>query len=194
MAGTTARPVVLADILVSRAGAEPALHALLDTGDLDYASLLWGRRVIDESGPGFLGTYIGAASDPTVRTAIEDAACLVTAGVHFTDLISGFFSQRLDPATRIDVAAHQAVVAGQVFDGVEMADALGVLTGLVTRGPADRDTALRDGAATNRSPDHRTVDAGSALGPGRGRSATRRPGPRRPRHVVLRHGRPPPPA
>jgi TPP-dependent 2-oxoacid decarboxylase len=148
LARTTARPVVLADIMVSRSGAERALHRLLAAGDLDYASLLWGRRVIDESGAGFRGTYIGAASDPAARAAVETAPCLVTAGVTFTDLISGFFSERLDPATRIDLTAHEAVVGDDVFPGVEMADALDALAGLVAPGPAERTEAPRSSTTT----------------------------------------------
>lgn len=124
-------PVVLADIMVSRAHAEVALQGLLDAGQLRYASLLWGRRVVDESGPRFVGTYVGAASDPEVREVIETAPCLITVGVFFTDLISGFFSQHLDESRRIDVLPHDAVVAGKVFAGVQMIDALAALSRLV---------------------------------------------------------------
>ena len=49
-----------------------------------------------------------------VRTAIEEAPVLVTAGVVFTDMVSGFFSQRIDPARTIDVGQYQSSVAGEV--------------------------------------------------------------------------------
>jgi indolepyruvate decarboxylase len=131
-----APPVVLADVLVQRAGAQEELHALLGRGGLRYSSLLWGRRVIDESGPGFVGTYVGAASEPAVLEAIEGAERIVTAGVMFTDLISGFFSERLDEARRIDLLPHVAVVAGTAFEDVELADALTALTEIVAPAPA----------------------------------------------------------
>lgn len=130
-----AQPVVLADILVNRAHAEDELHALLARGGLRYASLLWGRRVIDESRPGFTGTYVGAASEPEVRAAVEGAPRLITVGVRFTDLISGFFSQRLDEERRIDVLPHAAVVAGATFPEIEMGDALRVLAEIVAEAP-----------------------------------------------------------
>lgn len=75
---------------------------------------------------------MGAASRPEVREAIEGADVLITVGVFFTDLISGFFSQHLEESRRIDLLPHRAVVAGTVFDDVEMSDALDALTGLVT--------------------------------------------------------------
>ncbi|AZG48380.1 alpha-keto acid decarboxylase family protein [Gordonia insulae] len=133
-------PVVLADIYVHRAGAQDELDRFVKVGGLRYASLLWGRRVVDESGPGYLGLYLGAASSPEVRDAIENTACLVTAGVYFTDLISGFFSQHLDANVRIDLQPHTAVVAGEVFTGIEMSDALAALTDVIPPAdPADTD-------------------------------------------------------
>ncbi|MFW0792171.1 alpha-keto acid decarboxylase family protein [Gordonia sp. CPCC 205515] len=127
-------PVVLADIFVHRAGAQEELDQLIDVGGLQYASLLWGRRVVDESGPGYLGVYVGSASGPEVREAVEDAPVLVTVGVYFTDLISGQFSQRLDADRRIDIQPHTAVVGGEVFSHIEMRDALCVLADLVPHG------------------------------------------------------------
>ncbi len=128
------RPIVLADILVDRCHAESQLHELLGSADLDFACLLWGRRVIDESDERFLGTYIGAASEPGVRRAVESAARLITVGVHFTDLTSGFFTQHLDDAHRVDLLPHTATVAGQTFPGIEMRDGLAVLTRILGAG------------------------------------------------------------
>jgi indolepyruvate decarboxylase len=164
-------PVVLADILVQRAGAEDRLHALLDHGGLRYSSLLWGRQVIDESAPGFLGTYIGAASEPAVREAVEGAQRLITAGVQFTDLISGFFSQHLDEARRIDLLPHRAVVAGRTFEHVELGDALDALAAIVApaaapqtpAAPAPAPAPIPDGPLTQAA----LWDAvGAALAPG----------------------------
>ncbi|MEO8094678.1 MAG: thiamine pyrophosphate-binding protein [Pseudolysinimonas sp.] len=137
-----ARPVVLADILVNRCHAEDALHRLLAEADLQFASMLWGRGVIDEAHPNYAGMYIGAASEPEVRAVIEDAPRLITAGVYFTDLTSGFFSQHLDDAHRVDLLPHSAVVAGRSFAGVEMKDALAILTDILrTDSPAALPTA-----------------------------------------------------
>ena len=68
-----------------------------------HATLMWGKSLVDESSPEFLGIYAGSASAEPVRAAIEEAPVLVTAGVVFTDMVSGFFSQRIDPARTIDV-------------------------------------------------------------------------------------------
>jgi alpha-keto-acid decarboxylase len=115
---------VLADLLVHRLQAVEQLEALLRADVVPHATLMWGKSLLDESSPTFLGIYAGAASVETVRTAIEEAPVLVTAGVVFTDMVSGFFSQRIDPSRTIDIGQYQSSVGGQVFAPLEMSAAL----------------------------------------------------------------------
>ncbi len=122
---------VLADFLVHRLHAVGALEALLFADVVPYATLMWGKSMLDESAPHFLGIYAGAASAEPVRRAIEEAPVLVTAGVVFTDMVSGFFSQRIDSTRLIDVGVHLSTVAGQVFAPLEMEAALKALAGIV---------------------------------------------------------------
>jgi indolepyruvate decarboxylase len=124
---------VLADLLVHRLQAVKELEALLAADVVPHATLMWGKSLLDESSPNFLGIYAGAASADRVRTAIEDAPVLVTAGVVFTDMVSGFFSQRIDPARTIDVGQYQSTVAGEVFAPLEMGAALEALATILTR-------------------------------------------------------------
>lgn len=138
---------VLADILVARLGAEDALHSLLSHG-VPHASLLWGRRVVDESAPGYLGSYLGAAGDPAVRAGVEDADLLVMAGVQFTDLTSGFFSQRIDPDRTIEIRSEHARVGDEDFRPLSMRDALDALA-VEVGARADR---FRADAATVMAP------------------------------------------
>jgi TPP-dependent 2-oxoacid decarboxylase len=126
------RLTVLADFLVHRLHCIEALNALLGADTVPHATLMWGKSLVDESSPNFLGIYAGAASDEPVRRAIEDAPVLVTAGVMFTDMVSGFFSQRIDPARTIDIGPNQSVIAGQVYAPLDMAAALAAITSILT--------------------------------------------------------------
>ncbi|AZC15108.1 thiamine pyrophosphate-binding protein [Microbacterium sp. ABRD28] len=117
---------LLADILVSRLGAEQHLHRVTALG-VPHATLLWGRRVVDESAPAYLGSYLGASSDEHVRTAVEDADLLVMAGVQFTDLTSGFFSQRIDPARAVEIGGEAVSWDGRLFSPLAMTDALDIV-------------------------------------------------------------------
>ncbi len=124
---------VLADLLVHRLRAVKELETLLAADVVPHATLMWGKSLLDESSPNFLGIYAGSASADWVRTAIEQAPVLVTAGVVFTDMVSGFFSQRIDPARTIDVGQYQSSVAGEVFAPLEMGAALEALATILAR-------------------------------------------------------------
>ena len=123
---------VLADLLVHRLNAVDQLEALLAADVVPHATLMWGKSLVDETAPEFLGIYAGAASAEPVRRAIEEAPVLVTAGVVFTDMVSGFFSQRIDPTKTIDVGPQQSTVGHQVFAPLEMGAALEALTSILT--------------------------------------------------------------
>jgi TPP-dependent 2-oxoacid decarboxylase len=124
---------VLADLLVHRLQAVDELEALLAADVVPYATLMWGKSLLDESSPNYLGIYAGSASAPQVRAAVEEAPVLVTAGVVFTDMVSGFFSQRIDPVRTIDIGQYQSTVAGDVFAPLEMGAALDALAEILTR-------------------------------------------------------------
>lgn len=123
---------VLADLLVHRLQAVDELQSLLDADVVPHATLMWGKSLLDESSPNFMGIYAGTASTERVRTAVEEAPVLVTAGVVFTDMVSGFFSQRIDPARTIDIGQYQSSVADEVFAPLEMSAALTALTAILT--------------------------------------------------------------
>jgi alpha-keto-acid decarboxylase len=124
---------VLADLLVHRLNAVDQLEVLLAADVVPHATLMWGKSLVDETAPTFLGIYAGSASAELVRRAIEEAPALVTAGVVFTDMVSGFFSQRIDPVKTIDVGVQQSTVGNQVFAPLEMAAALEALTSILIR-------------------------------------------------------------
>jgi len=127
------RLTVLADLLVHRLNAVKELETLLAADVVPHTTLMWGKSLLDESSPDFLGIYAGSASAEPVRTAIEQAPVLVTAGVVFTDMVSGFFSQRIDPARNIDIGQYQSSVAGEVFAPLEMGTALDALAAILVR-------------------------------------------------------------
>jgi indolepyruvate decarboxylase len=126
---------VLADLLVHRLEAVPQLEALLAADVVPHATLMWGKSLVDESAPEFLGIYAGASSDEAVRRGIEEAPVLVTAGVQFTDMVSASFTQQIDPARTIDIAANQSTVAGEVFAPLDMSAALEALTAILSARP-----------------------------------------------------------
>jgi alpha-keto-acid decarboxylase len=134
-AGDTGQISVLGGLMAHRSGATPQLRQLLAAGQLTHATSLWGKSLVDESNERSVGIYAGAASDPAVRAAIEDCGALIIAGVQFTDLNSGFFSQKIERRRTIELAPAIASVGAAQFEPVSMADALQRLTEIVSSLP-----------------------------------------------------------
>jgi indolepyruvate decarboxylase len=131
-AGSVADVAVLAGLLVHRFGAAAQLRQLLAAGPVPHATTPWAKSLVDESLPTFAGTYSGATgSTEQTRSTIEDAAALILAGVQFTDLNSGLFSQRITRARTIELGARSASVGAAAFAPLELPTALAALEPLV---------------------------------------------------------------
>ena len=118
------RAAVLADLLIHRVGAAEELADFLSTAQLPYATLVWGKTLVDESDQNFAGIYAGAASQPHVRETIESAQALITLGVEYTDNTTAGFSMDLDERNMVEVSRFEARVAGQVFTPISLEAAL----------------------------------------------------------------------
>jgi TPP-dependent 2-oxoacid decarboxylase len=130
-ASSPADVVVLSGLLAHRFGAASDLARLLAAGPLTHATTLWGKSLVDESDPYFAGVYTGAASEEVTRRAVEDAAVLITAGVQFTDLNSGFFTQQITRRRTIEIGAGAASVGAAVFSPISLRVAVQALTPLI---------------------------------------------------------------
>ncbi|MDD7965269.1 alpha-keto acid decarboxylase family protein [Actinomycetospora lemnae] len=154
---------VLAGLIVHRLGAAETLADLLAAGPLPHATTPWAKSLVDESAPRFAGTYTGAASPPATRTAVEDAAVLIVAGVTFTDLDSGMFTQHITRNRTIDVGPRSATVGAATFAPVELPTALAALRPLVAEvaarrsGPAPSEPLAAPTPAADAAPDDQAL-------------------------------------
>lgn len=141
---------VLSGLLTHRFGAAADLAALLAAGPLTHATTVWGKSLVDETDPGFAGTYAGAASADAARRTVEDASVLILAGVQFTDLNSGFFTQQIVRERTIEIGASAVSVGAALYLRVPLQTAIQVLKSLVAELASGRGVMAgrRDPAAT----------------------------------------------
>ena len=130
-AGSVDRLGLLAGLLTHRVGGREVLARLIDAGPVRHATDVWAKSLVDESRDSFVGTYAGGASPEEVRATIEDAAALIVSGVYFTDLTSGFFTQRITRSRTVELGARTASVGAATFSPVELPTALAALVPLV---------------------------------------------------------------
>lgn len=124
------RVAMLADFLAARYGLQPLLTRWVNAQPIACSTLLMGKGLFDETSPGFVGTYSGAASLEETRAAIEDADAILCIGTRFTDTITAGFTQDLPLAKTIELQPFAARVGQRWFSGLPMgrcAEALSVL-------------------------------------------------------------------
>lgn len=121
------RVALLADFLARRFGVQKMLQCWMRDFPVPHATMLMGKGLFDETQPGFVGTYSGAASPPTVREAIEGADTVICVGARFTDTLTAGFSQQLPRERTIDIQPFAARVGETWFSGVSMRDAVNTM-------------------------------------------------------------------
>lgn len=118
---------VLADIMVERLGAVDEVRNLVRDTGFPFASLMWGKAVLDETEPNFAGVYVGGLSAEPTRRVVEDAEVLVCAGVEFTDTTTGIYSHTIDFGRVINISAEDTSIAGRHFAPLTMSRSLEIL-------------------------------------------------------------------
>ena len=63
--------------------------------------MCWAKPAFPESHPQFAGVYMGALGDPAVREMLDGSDCVLGIGVVRTDLGTGFWTERINPKSRI---------------------------------------------------------------------------------------------
>ncbi|WHS50467.1 alpha-keto acid decarboxylase family protein [Rothia sp. SD9660Na] len=118
---------VLADIMAERLGAVQDVRALVTETKFPFASLMWGKAVLNETKPNFAGIYVGGLSAEHTRAVVEDAEVLVCAGVEFTDTTTGIYSHQIDFGRVINIGTESTSVAGRHYAPLTMASALNIV-------------------------------------------------------------------
>lgn len=118
---------VLPGILVSRAGLQRALLALIDGSGLPFATMFMDKSVLDEQHASYAGMYDGTLMDEVVRNFVETCDRVLAIGTLMTDFNSGAFTSRLDPEKTINIGHHRTRVGGKTYQSVEMGDVLAAL-------------------------------------------------------------------
>src|SRR5262249_19934433 len=85
-------PSILVDADADRFGVASELMALAEKIQASVAVINTAKGVINETFPYYLGIYMGMASEPQVREAIETSDCLLAIGYRLIEVTTGDFS------------------------------------------------------------------------------------------------------
>ena len=129
-------PAFLLDVDVMRFGVSAQIMELAERFNMQVATLNCAKGAVPESSPQYIGTYVGIASSPAVREAIEGSDCLLTVGYRRVESTTGFFTDKL-PASAIHLNSAWVDMADKNFQAIYLAELLQSLlnssSGMVTK-------------------------------------------------------------
>lgn len=112
------RPVVLAGVELARFGLQKNFEDFLAQTGLPFATTLMGKSVVDETHPRFAGVFEGSMGRENVRQFVEESDGLLLLGAMLTDLNTGIFTARLDPACTIAATADGIRIRHHVYHDI----------------------------------------------------------------------------
>lgn len=172
MLAAAKRPTLYVGVGLRRHGLTELVVRLAERLRLPVATDVLGKAAIPESHPQFAGVYMGALGDPAVRELLDGSDCVIGIGVVRTDLGTGFWTERINPKSRILVDPDSVRVRFHRYDGLAIRQ---VVESLVDRLPvSDRPIPRFSGSADPQRQAEDVESSGTILhsGPGIGPDAT----------------------
>lgn len=121
-------PVIVVDADADRFGVSDLILELANKCDIPCASMTPAKGALNETSGVYIGTYAGAASAAHVRTAVENADCLIGIGLRFTDTSTALFSQRINKEIFVDLRRHDLSIGAVQMPGVMLREVLEKVT------------------------------------------------------------------
>jgi indolepyruvate decarboxylase len=120
---TAQSPAILLDMDADRFGVLAEVRRLADKLQMPVAVLNSGKACFDETSPLFAGVYLGVASAPVTREAVEKSDCLLTVGLRRLDSTSAFFTDSI-PSSAIHLNASSVNLGLENYQAVRLPDLL----------------------------------------------------------------------
>ncbi len=125
---------ILPAYTVSRFKLQKNLRTLIEALGCPFAAMAMDKGVLSEAHPQFVGTYLGAASSPAVREAVEGADLVLDAGgVCFNDINTSAYSSRIAPEKLVTIGVDHVRIGEQIYNPVRMGDVFEMLAGSVRK-------------------------------------------------------------
>ena len=138
-------PVILVDVEVRRYALEHRVTALARKLGLPVVTTFMGRGLLQDAPDVLVGTYLGAAGDPTITRLVEHSDAALLLGVILSDTNFALSQRRLDPRRTI-LAFDRAVRVGHhLYSDIPIADLVDAL--------ASRARRLGEGEARLKRPE-----------------------------------------
>jgi indolepyruvate decarboxylase len=114
------RPVIYAGVEIERFGLMRKLVTLAETLNLPVVTSMDGKTVFPETHPNFVGLYMGKVGSAEARAVVEGSDCVLMLGALQTDVSTGLFTARVDPAKLISASSEEVTVSYHRYPDVNL--------------------------------------------------------------------------
>jgi TPP-dependent 2-oxoacid decarboxylase len=100
----------------------------IDKTGFPYVTLMWGKTLLSEQNPLYIGLFQGDRSRDYVRNRVDSADCILQLGAILTDLNSGSFTTNLDDEKTISANIHMVKIKHHFYENIYLGDFILELT------------------------------------------------------------------
>lgn len=122
--GSSKRAVILSDSMVMRHRLMDPVRELAESMSVPVASMPLGKGGFDEHHPNYIGMYGGAFGSQQVSTIVEEADCVIAAGLIWSDSNTANFTAQLDPMRTINIQRESVKIGEAVYMNIKAEDML----------------------------------------------------------------------
>ena len=130
------RPVLVAGSKLRPPASRGAFLKLADAAGYAVASVPAAKGMFPETHPAYAGIYWGPVSWPGVASVVESADAYLFAGALLSDYATTGYTAMIDPKRLLLALPGEVRLPGATYAGVQLADFLGALAGMVRRNDA----------------------------------------------------------
>lgn len=114
------RPVIYAGVEIERFGLMRKLVTLAEKLNFPVVTSMEGKTVFPETHPNFVGLYMGKVGSAEARAVVEGSDCVLMLGALLTDVSTGLFTARVDPAKLISASSEEVTVSYHRYPDVNL--------------------------------------------------------------------------
>jgi indolepyruvate decarboxylase len=134
------KPVVIGDVELIRFKLKNDFSKFLNKTGFPYVTMMWGKTVLSEQNPQYIGLFEGDRSRDYVRNRVNSADCVLQLGALMTDFNTGGFTTNLDDEKTISANICSVKIKHHYYENVYLGDFILQLT----KNLSHRDTATLD--------------------------------------------------
>lgn len=115
------KPVLYAGVGIRRHGLMDTVRKIAENWGIPVVSSVMGKGAFPESHPNHVGIYMGEMGDSNARELLEQSDLIISVGVIFSDVNTGFWTAEIETEQLIDMRDLEVKISHHTYSQVPLA-------------------------------------------------------------------------